>query len=242
MLSSVSGKYFAGHLAKVTPVPPSAIYYNMALGSYPGTGNTINDLSGNGWNITNVGPTTISYNSTAPRSIQYQPAESYAETATMPLGVNNISTTRYQTVSFWYRQTAAIPGTSVLLNFNDTRGTFDGIYMGAGINGILRVTTNGPLIDNVQELPANTTTFNVWQMITFKYILSATLPCVIYINANPVFSYYHGNDLADEYTPRLLLQMSSIYARWNDFILVNDEYTDAMVLARYTATRTYYGV
>jgi hypothetical protein len=45
MLSSISGKYFAGHLMpKKSLLPGATVYINFDLGSFPGSGTEWNNL------------------------------------------------------------------------------------------------------------------------------------------------------------------------------------------------------
>jgi hypothetical protein len=255
MLSSISGIYFAGHLITpaTTPFPPApptgaSLYYNMAYGSYSGSGNTITDLSGNGWNMTiasNTGgwPISIGYNNTDPKSIGFNNFYTYSATANFPAGMFMLSRTVYKAVTFWFKTTSFNNnGIVSLLSMADPT-TSDGIYMSVAYDGKMQLTTNGQSFNNVQNIQNIVLSLNVWQMVTFVYISSDTLPCKLYVNDVEVYSYLHGNDFISTVVTKLLVSMNpGRGAQWNDLQMHNNGYTAADVTTRFAATRGYYGV
>ena len=247
MLSTISGKFFAGHQVQRVILPPSTMYYNMALGSYSGSGGTITNLVGSTLNLTAQNVTTFNYTSTTPTNIQFTPFGGTAATSGEVQGENNLSTTDYITASFWYKQTNTVTNSELMFSLaapDSPSSTYDGAYMTAWPNGVLQIVTNGAVLDTNRFSANNTIDTNTWQMVTFKFILSPTLPCVLYVNGTSVLSYIHGNDSISggPYISRLTLGMTSTNGAWNDFLIANEEYTDAMVAERYASTRSYYGV
>jgi hypothetical protein len=236
MLSSISGKYFAGHL--VPQLPDSLVRYSLQLDSYPGTGDTVYDLSGNNRNLVSTG---ISYDPSQPRSIQFPGG--FGGITSAPGFSEGISTTHYQTVTFWYYQTSDISaGQSPLCSISNSASEL-GAYIYSIPTTRLRMITNGLNLDNIQMTASGVVTPGTWQMITFKYILSATLPCVLYINSTQIYSYVHGADSVTAGTNfRITIDMAYGFGKWSDFTLFDQELTLPQISARYTSTKSYFGL
>lgn len=219
------------------------LYYDPDnASSYPGTGTTITDLSGNGLNgtmsnITWTDPYFV-YNGTSSQV-------SVADNALLEPGSGN------WTMEVWVNQTA--PGNDVVL------GKFDPGGLSADVSYSIRTTNTsyyaqlGSGSGSGSTLFVNSTTFvgtlNTWYQIVYVLKNGATKTLETFINGSSIGSVNHSLASILNTTANLYLGSynNGEYAQWFDgkigiTRLYNTALTSAQVLQNYNANRGLYGL
>ena len=85
---------------------------------------------------------------------------------------------------------------------------------------------------------------NKWSMITFSYIVSASLPSYCYVDGTLVGQFVHGTDSVDTVQEqRVRISAAAAYGgRWGEVKAWNIGLTTDQVMDEYTNNRSYYGV
>ena len=211
--------------------------------------------SGSGTTMINTGsdPTDLTISGIATYTAG-PPAYISNQTGTENTNVTNVtpnivlSTTNYSTLSIW----AWVPSVSYaqyghyLVQMATAGFPFDGIYIALFQGGEMGFTTNGAGIDKKFVTSTPVWTFSTWQMITFVYIASDTLPSKAYLNATEIGSFVHGSDtmnIDNYYLEIPMYPQITNGGRWNNLnIYGNTEFSASDVSAKFAAERGYYGV
>ena len=167
MLSSISGRHFAGHSQQlVTPVPTGVgLFYSLPNNSYPGTGSTLYDLSGNGYNFPVTG--TVYYNSTQPKSMGNGNYLNTMWGMAMPPGALLIANNTTTNFDWWFHSPPgnwqAYPW--MMFSYKDVT-TGDGVEIKLG--GLNRLHLNSVTQSNSVEQtgPAYAIPINAWKLMT----------------------------------------------------------------------------
>ena len=191
--------------------------------SYPGTGTTWYDLSGNGNNGTMV-------NGVVPLSIAMQ-FDGVNDYVTAPVLVPS----RTYTVSFWIN-----PATLIDYNqYISINGIWGGFTMHAGTGGHCWVGITG--INRISSIENNTYTLNTWQLFTFTFDNGMA---ILYKNGSSI----HSATLVNPNVSTL----SGLAIGDNSNVTINGQINDTMIYSRalaanevlqnYNATRSKYGL
>lgn len=203
--------------------------------SYPGTGTTVTDLTGNGntGTLTN-GPT---FSSSAGGCFVLDGSNDYINLA------NNASlcakTGAPITLSMWI-YVSSLTGCTLFSKLTSSYG-FDGYNVGMTNTGIANSTTNGTGIDRRLSSGSSVFSINTWYFVTFvTQITSTAASTKYYVNTTLAYSGAHGNDSYNESNPLLL--GVTLNGRIGAFYFYTRELSLAEITQNFNATRTRYGV
>ena len=227
-----------------SPVTSSLVlYYDPSnSASYPGTGTTITDLSGNGLNgtMSNITYTSpyFTYNGTSSQV-------SVADSALLEPGAGS------WTMEAWVRQTAS--GNDVVL------GKFDPGGLSTDVSYSIRTTNTsyyaqiGSGSGSGSTLFVNSTTFvgtsNTWYQLVYVFTNGATKTLETYVNGASIGTVNHN--LASILNTTANLYIGSYnngeYAQWFDgrigiVRLYNSALTSDQILQNYNVDRSKYGL
>lgn len=212
MLSSFSGSFFAGRRSVVAPpAPPSSgiVTSNLFMeldasnaSSYPGSGSTWTDLTGNGNNGTINGATWSSANGGIFDFDGSNDTVQIAHNASLSL-----STSAQRTVQVWFN-TDAIPALNAqvpIIGKLSSSFAFDGYWAGMFSNGgVMRCTTNGAAVQRISNSTL-TISAGTWYLMTFiSQITSTSNTTKLYINSTEYITATHGTDSYTESNPLYL--------------------------------------
>ena len=202
--------------------------------SYPGSGTTWTDLSGNGNNgtLTN-GPT---YSSANMGSIVFDGSDDYVNIA----NASNLNVSS-QTISIWFLYTS-IPGNGVsVLGKHDSVGSYSGynMYLYAGSVGCqFKNASNTDVGSFGTVMSANT-----WSNITFKFTIGGTM--TLYKNENKISTTSLGSLTISSQPLRIGRSVdtywSALPGRVANVQIYNRELSDGEVLQNYNATKSRFG-
>lgn len=168
--------------------------------SYPGSGTTWTDLSGNGFNATlTSGPT---YSTDSGGIIVLDGNNDYCQIAhNASLSIN---TTTQKTIQVWFRP-HALPATSVykpVVGKLSSSFAFDGYWFGFNDLGYFRMVTNGAAVQRISTTSVQTIYANTWHFVTvILQITSTANTSKAYVNTTEIISTAHGNDTITESNP-----------------------------------------
>jgi hypothetical protein len=257
LFSTVTGSTGFGRLKiAVPPAPPSAniVTDNLFMhldasnaSSYPGSGSTWTDLTGNGNDGTING---ASWSATDGGIFDFD-----GSSDTVQIAHNSslsLSTSAQRTIQVWVKfdvlgatSTQQIPVFGKLSSSYAFDGYWGGLY---GNTGTVRCTTNGAA---VQRISTSTLTVAVdtWYLFTFvSQITSTSNTTKVYINDTEYITTAHGADTYTESNPLYLgyigAGVSSLYL--NGKIGACYFYTNGLsaaeVLQNFDATKSRYGL
>lgn len=172
--------------------------------SYPGTGTTWTDLSGNGNNGTISGATWSSADGGQFDFDGNNDSISIAHNSSLSL-----STTVQRTIQVWVKFDA-LPAVNTqgqpVFGKLSSGFNFDGYWGGLFSNtGNTRVVTNGTAVQRVTNSTTNPVAANTWCLYTFiSQITSTANTTKVYINTTEVSSTAHGADGYSESNPLYL--------------------------------------
>lgn len=218
------------------------------IDSYPGTGTTWTDLTGNGNNGTISGAT---WSSTDGGQFDFDGSnDSISITHNSSL---SLSTTAQRTIQVWVKFDA-LPALNTqgqpVFGKLSSGFNFDGYWGGLFSNtGNTRVVTNGASIQRVTNSTTNPVAIDTWYLYTFiSQITSTSNTTKVYINTTEVSTTAHGSDTYSESNPLYLgfigTGVSSPYL--NGKIGACYFYTTGLsasdISANYNATKGRYGL
>lgn len=245
MLSSISGHHAAGHwtIGKI-PVPKPAkstntiINYDFNYGSYPtGTGTTITDVSGNGYNATLYDQNFV-YSQGAPNSMQFSSTE-LLTSATVPTGICNPSNTGGPLqMNIWIKPQTLSNYSQIFQYLSPASAGFtQGVDI--AIISDKRIYVTYFYASGLYNTGATSSMINVgvWNMVSVQ--LGAT---TITISLNGVQALSSG--YAGTFSPSAMV-LSGEFGRawntqWNAFELYN--HAELNFLNKFNAEKAYYGL
>ena len=256
MLSSFSSVFSFGRMkvASGAPPSPSIVTDNLFMhldasnaSSYPGTGSTWTDLTGNGNNGTISGAT---WSSTDGGLFDFDGVNDQVQIAHN--SSLSLSSSVQRTIQVWVKfdalgatSTQQIPVFGKLSSSFAFDGYWGGLY---GNTGTIRVVTNGTAIQRITTSTL-TVSINTWYLFTFiSRITSTSNTTKVYINGTEYATTAHGTDGYSESNPLYLgyigAGVSSLYL--NGKIGACYFYTDGLSAAEVTqnfdATKSRYGL
>ena len=244
MLSSISGRFFSGRIpgnqGPLPPAPPppapvgAGIYYQMADGSFPGTGQTITDLTGNGYNLT-LTNTDYLYTAARPSNIGWT-TTNIGATSLLPTNVLLPWTNNYISMSLWvkfsnlnnrnlasYLEETDVQGMALILNNNSFA---------------LQIQRGGSGIASNFGSPST----NQWYFVGLEVPVSSSNNIRAWLNGNQMNSFPTAIPYFIRTTRmRLMMFQSTTNFQWGEFQLSTTS-TPTDFAARFAATRSYYGV
>ena len=254
MLSSFNGSFAFGRMKVAGGAPtPSIVTDNLFMhldasnsSSYPGSGSTWTDLTGNGNNGTISGAT---WSATDGGIFDFDGSNDTVQVAHN--SSLSLSTSVQRTVQVWVKFDAlpALNAQIPVFGKLSSSFAFDGYWAGLFSNGgVVRCVTNGTSIQRVSNSTL-TISINTWYLYTFiSRITSTTNTTKVYINGTEYITATHGTDGYSESNPFYLgyigAGVSSPYL--NGKIGACYFYTDGLSAAEVTqnfdATKSRYGV
>lgn len=172
--------------------------------SYPGTGTTWTDLTGNGNNGTISGAT---WSSTDGGQFDF---DGLNDTISIPHNSSlSLSTTVQRTIQVWVKfdnlPAVNTQGQPVFGKLS-SGFAFDGYWGGLFSNtGNTRVVTNGTAIQRITNSTTNPVAIDTWYLYTFiSQITATTNTTKVYINTTEVTTTAHGTDGYSEANPLYL--------------------------------------
>jgi len=242
MLSSISGRHFAGHFVSpntTTPLPPNpygaSLWYSMKDNSFPGGATKIvYDVSGSNYHLTTANVPT--YFAADPKSLRFTGLAS--ETLTLPVGALLMSGTNYNTFDMWVKFPSNPTVNTLLFSYKDvTTGDGYGFYLNTdGRVAIHSVTQFGTTIGTT----TNPVSLNTWMLLS---LLGGGAPgnnSYVYINGFPVGGTTLLASSFRKTQMRLVLGLDSFYnGLWSQFQF---SYGSGGGMNKFNAERSYYGV
>ena len=199
--------------------------------SYPRTGTTWRDLSGNNNNgtLTN-GPTFSAGNQ---GSIVFDGIDDYVNVA----NASSLNASA-QTISVWYNATVLPGRESVLVAKHDTVGSWNGYNMWAGNNTQIKVGSTG------YNSGLSTGVTNVWYYLTLAYTSNVSLTG--YVNGVSMGTSGLANLSISSNPLRIGRSPDSFWSLFTGKISIvtvyNRQLSDSEILQNFNATRTKFGV
>jgi hypothetical protein len=238
MLSSISGRHFAGHLTGPSGPAPTGVslFYSLPNNSYPGTGDTLYDLTTSAYNMSIPG--NKYYNSVQPRSLIN--ANYLNWTRTMPLNTLLIATNTTTNFDWWFKSPSNWqPYPAVMFSYRDIT-TLDGIEIKLG--GLNRLHLNSiTQASSVEQLGvAYAIPMNNWALVSV----------VIDRPYNDIILYVNGvenmrRNLVAPYRQSQMSLFIDMVKSWNgafgDFQMSYGPGGNTRA-TKYAAERAYYGV
>ena len=202
--------------------------------SYPGSGTTWSDLSGNGntGTLTN-GPTFSAGNL---GSIVFDGTNDYVNISNTSI-LNNSS----QTINIWFLYTS-IPGNGVsVIGKHDSAGSFNGYNMGLYNGTVFCQFKNGSGVD--AGTLSTVMSDNTWTLITLKFTIGSTL--TLYKNGNKISTNALSSVSMTSQPIRIGLSVdtywSALPGRVASVQIYSRELSDDEVLQNYNATKSRFG-
>ena len=202
--------------------------------SYPGSGTTWSDLSGNGntGTLTN-GPTFSAGNL---GSIVFDGTNDYVNISNTSI-LNNSS----QTINIWFLYTS-IPGNGVsVIGKHDSAGSFNGYNMGLYNGTVFCQFKNGSGVD--AGTLSTVMSANTWTLITLKFTIGSTL--TLYKNGNKISTNALSSVSMTSQPIRIGLSVdtywSALPGRVASVQIYSRELSDDEVLQNYNATKSRFG-
>ena len=202
--------------------------------SYPGSGTSWYDLSGNGntGTLTN-GPT---FNSANGGSIVFDGSDDYVNISNTSI-LNNSS----QTINIWFLYTS-IPGNGVsVIGKHDSAGSFNGYNMGLYNGTVFCQFKNGSGVD--AGTLSTVMSDNTWTLITLKFTIGSTL--TLYKNGNKISTNALSSVSMTSQPIRIGLSVdtywSALPGRVASVQIYSRELSDDEVLQNYNATKSRFG-
>jgi hypothetical protein len=202
--------------------------------SYPGSGTTWTDLSGNGNNGTLTNGPTFSAGNMG--SILFDGSDDYVNIANS----SNLNGTS-QTVNLWFLYTS-IPGNGVsVIGKHDSLGSYSGynMYLYAGEVGLQFKNGSGGNAGTI----GTAVTANTWLNITFKFTIGITMS--LYKNGNKISTISLGSLSISSQPIRIGRSVdtywSALPGRVANVQIYNRELSDGEVLQNYNAVKSRFG-
>ena len=203
--------------------------------SYPGSGTTWSDLSGNGntGTLTN-GPTFSAGNL---GSIVFDGTNDYVNISNTSI-LNNSS----QTINIWFLYTS-IPGNGVsVIGKHDSAGSWNGYNMGL-YNGVVFCQFKPSSNTDAGSVSTNMSA-NTWTLITLKFTIGSTL--TLYKNGNKISTNALSSVSMTSQPIRIGLSVdtywSALPGRVASVQIYSRELPDDEVLQNYNATKSRFGL
>ena len=203
--------------------------------SYPRTGTTWRDLSGNSNNVTLTnGPT---FNSSNMGSIVFDGADDYVNISNTSI-LNNSS----QTINIWFLYTS-IPGNGVsVIGKHDSAGSWNGYNMGL-YNGVVFCQFKPSSNTDAGSVSTNMSA-NTWTLITLKFTIGSTL--TLYKNGNKISTNALSSVTMTSQPLRIGQSVdtywSALPGRVASLQIYSRELSDDEVLQNYNATKSRFGL
>ena len=202
--------------------------------SYPGTGTTWTDLSGNSNNGTLTNGPTFSAGNMG--SIVFDGSDDYVNISNTSI-LNNSS----QTINIWFLYTS-IPGNGVsVIGKHDSAGSFNGYNMGLYDGTVFCQFKNGSGVD--AGTLSTVMSANTWTLITLKFTIGSTL--TLYKNGNKISTNALSSVSMTSQPIRIGLSVdtywSALPGRVASVQIYSRELSDDDVLQNYNATKTRFG-
>lgn len=214
--------------------------------SYPGSGTTWTDLTGNGNNGTISGAT---WSSTDGGIFDFDGINDSVQIAHK--SSLSLSTTTQRTVQVWVKIDALPASNAQIPIFGKLSGSFgfDGYWGGLFSNGgAVRCVTNGTAIQRVSTSTSTITT-DTWYLFTFiSQITSTSNTTKVYINTTEYITTAHGSDSYSESNPFYLGWIGSgvgspyLNGKIGACYFYTDGLTASEIQQNYNATKSRYGL
>ena len=229
-----------------TPTPPSAlvVYYDISnSSSYPGSGSTINDLSGSANHATLSGD--YSYSSSNSGTIVMGGTNSLAN-ITQNASINITSTATAVSVVIWARVASGYANNDGIWNKQLGPSSYDGYRLSVGGTNALVFGFNGNSQNWNTSSGSNVFTANTWAMFT-TVIQGGT--SFVYVNGNstPVISQLTNDTFASQANLQIGQSIqgdgSYIPMSWGQFRYYKGKaLSTAEILTLFNADKTKYGL
>lgn len=213
--------------------------------SYPGSGSTWTDLSGNGNNGTINGATWSSTDGGLFDLDGTNDNIQIAHTSSLSL-----STSTSRTVQVWVK-VDALPALNTqvpIIGKLSSSFAFDGYWAGMFSNGgVIRCVTNGTAVQRISNSTL-TIAIDTWYLFTFTSIISSTAGSTkVYIDNTEYISAAHGNDGYSESNPLYLGWIGSgvssnyLNGKIGACYFYDKQLSTAEIAQNYDATKARYG-
>lgn len=214
--------------------------------SYPGSGSTWTDLTGNGNNGTINGATWSSTDGGLFDLDGVNDNIQIAHNSSLSL-----STSVQRTIQVWFK-TDTLPALNAqipVLGKLSSSFAFDGYWAGMFSNGgVVRCVTNGAAVQRISNSTL-TISINTWYLLTFiSRITSTTNTTKVYINGTEYITTAHGTDSYTESNPLYLgyigagVSSSYLNGKIGACYFYTKGLSAAEVTQNFDATKSRYGV
>lgn len=240
MLSSVSGKYFAGHLIpKRNLLPGATVYINFDLGSFPGSGTEFYNLTNRYENMI-LSSTDYTYRPTSPNSIQF--TNSNQGVIELPAGVCSLNDNTAIAICVWVKPKVRV-GVAELFSYvpqNPSPGNLQTFKASLDF-GAVSIQSAGSSTNNMTSSSTCPLLLNQWNMLTIcikgginnypRLYLDAT----VMDNRSLIMNYNSTQPM------KFIFPMSSQWeTEWNN-LQVWQNAASINPATKFAAERAYYG-